>query len=565
MDFFFNWIRLPVYRKGWGADKFAGLIFLDVAINPHKCNRQGSEVETGVGGGINLICSNYTTARVTTHLARNGCLLTRGLHRFPHHSGFCFLSLSLLRPLSSPHDPANPIAPASSNAGPENSAGPVRQLLALLPMTALWALVAQGILSITRLLTSMTVGGKFSAEAKLSSEANEQLGYYIIGFSTLMMVIALFEAFITTPLTVFNQQYTADQKPKFSGRMLTAGLLLIGVIVCVSGLLIVVQFQTAYLNPGLAVALIAAAMMTPFQLLREFSRRWLLANLRAKESAVLEIAFAVLFFAGVCFLLLTDSVSAVWMFATLAIVNAIGVAGWWLVFRNQFDLTSQPSGDSLINQISANVRYGRWVAGENVCGVMTMYFCTWYLAYRLGEDVTGVFAACFQVVMLANPFLLGIASILAPKAAVAFGEQGYPGMLKVLIKFGIVLFAVMTLLSLLLWLAGDQITTIMFPATQIYFDENLVGQNQITAILGLALPAMGLSYLASCGLMAAHRPRDNFYAAIVGAIVLIAINLSFAETTLMTASISFIISFCAATSCRLGFLVKAFLQNSQPN
>ena len=451
------------------------------------------------------------------------------------------------------------------NTALEHGAGPVRQLLALLPITAIWALVAQGILSVTRLLTSMTVGGKFSAETKITTEANEQLGYYIIGFSTLMMVVALFEAFITTPLTVFNQKYAANQKPKFSGRMLTAGLLLIGTVVCVFGLLIVVQFQTDYLSPGLAVALIAAAMMTPFQLLREFSRRWLMANLRAKESAVLEIAFAALFFVGVCFLLLTDRVSAVWMFATLAVVNAIGVAGWWLVFRKQFDLTSEPSSGLLLNQISANVRYGRWVAGENVCGVMTMYFCTWFLAYRLGEDVTGVFAACFQVVMLANPFLLGIASILAPKAAVAFGEQGYPGMLNVLIKFGIVLFVVMALLSLLLWFAGDRITTIMFPATQIYFTENLVGQNQITAVLGLALPAMGLSYLASCGLMAAHRPRDNFYAAIVGAVVLIAINFSFADTTLMTAAISFIVSFCAATACRLTFLVKAFLQTSQPN
>ena len=464
--------------------------------------------------------------------------------------------------------PADPYAPAGPGADPERGAGPVRQLLALLPMTALWALVAQGILSVTRLLTSMTVGGKFSPESKLSSEANEQLGYYFIGLSTLMMVVALFEAFITTPLTVFNQQYTDDQKPKFSGRMLTVGLLLIGVIACVSGLLIVVQLQTEYLNPGLALAMIAAALMTPFQLVREFSRRWLLANLRAKESAVLEIAFAALFGVGVCFLLLTDQVSAVWMFATLAVVNAIGVAGWWLVFRNQFDCTSRPTSDLLLNQISANVRYGRWVAGENVCGVMTMYFCTWYLAYQMGEaneDVTGVFAACFQVVMLANPFLLGITSILAPKAAVAFGEQGYPGMLKVLIKFGVVLFSVMTLLSLLLWFAGDQITTIMFPATQLYFSENAVGQNQITAILGLALPAMGLSYLAASGLMAAHRPRDNFYAAIVGAVVLITINLCFAETTLMTAAISFVLSFCAATACRLAFLVKAFLQNSQPN
>ena len=442
-------------------------------------------------------------------------------------------------------------------------------------MTALWALIAQGILSVTRLLTSMTVGGKFSkaAEAgsdpKIAEQFTEQLGYYVIGFSTLMMVVALFEAFITTPLTVFNQKYNVDQRPKFSARMITAGLMLIGIVFCVSAALIVVQYQTAYINPGLAVALIAAALMTPFQLLREFSRRWLLANLRAMESAILEIAFALVFFVGVCFLLLTDRVSAAWMFTTLAIVNAIGVAGWWLVFRNQFDFAWQPTDKLLKSQISENVRYGGWVAGENVCGVLTMYFCTWFIAIYIDEKAAGVFGACFLVVMLANPFLLGIASILAPKAAAAFSEQGYPGMLKVLIKFGLVLFTVMTLLSLLLWFAGDQITRILFPATQIYFIENFNGLNQITAVLGLALPAMGLSYLASCGLLAAHRPRDNFYAAIVGAMVLVAFNVCleafYGQTTLMTASISFILSFCVATACRLVFLVRAFLLNLQPN
>ena len=444
-------------------------------------------------------------------------------------------------------------------------------------MTALWALVAQAILSVTRLLTSMIVGGKFSkavalgTDTKATAEAAEQLGYYIIGFSTLMLIVGLFEAFITTPLTVFNQKYTAEQRPKFSGRMITVGLMLIGLVVCASISLILIQRQTNYLNPGLAIALIAAALMTPFQLLREFSRRWLLANLRAMESAILEIAFAGLFLIGVCFLLFTNRVSAAWIFTTLTIVNAIGLAGWWLVFRNQFDFSKQPADKQIKTQILENARYGGWVAGENICGVLTMYFSAWFVAFYMYSqpEATGAYGGCFFVIMLANPFLLGIASILAPKAAAAFSEQGYPEMIKVSIKFGIVLLSVMTLLSLLLWFAGDQITKILYPASQVYFLENFGGRNQITAVLGLALPAMGLSYVASCGLLAAHRPRDNFISAIVGAITLVVANFSFlfyyGETTLMTASISFILSFGIATACRLVFLIRAFLLNLMPN
>lgn len=457
---------------------------------------------------------------------------------------------------------ASDSAPSNHVEVQQNDEGPVRQLLVLLPMTALWALLAQGILSVTRLLTSMTVGGKFSSAAALGTDRNEQLGYYWIGFSTLMLVVALFEAFVTTPLTVFNQQQSEKEKPRFFAQTLFAGLLLIGLIVGVSGSLIVVQFQTSYLNPGLSLALVATAFLAPFQLLREFSRRWLLADLRAKESAILEIVFALLFLTGVSILLVNDQVTAVAMFFTLAIINAIGLVGWWYIFRSQFDFSRGRDSEPLLQQIPDNFRYGRWVAGENVCAVLTMYFCNWFLAYQTGEEATGVFGSCFQVVLLANPFLLGIASILAPRAAAAFSDQAYPGMLKVLIKFGIVMFTVMTLFSLLLWFAGDQITAIMFPTTDFFFEEYLDSQNRITAVLGLALPAMGLSYLASCGLMAAHRPRDNFYSAIVGAIVLIALNFCFSETTLMTAAISFILSYCVATICRLFFLAKAFLNSS---
>jgi len=411
----------------------------------------------------------------------------------------------------------------------------------------------------------MTVGGKFSPVAALDTDRNEQLGYYWIGFSTLMLVAALFEAFITTPLTVFNQQQAEKEKPRFAAQTLFAGLLLIGLIVGVSGLLIVLQCQTSYLNPGLSAALIAAACLAPLQLLREFSRRWLLANLRAKESTFLEIAFALLFLIGIAILLITDQVTAVTMFSTLAIVNAIGLTGWWYAFRRQFNFSRSEEAPSLLQQIPDNFRYGRWVAGENICAVLTMYFCNWFLAYQVGEEATGVFGSCFQIVLLANPFLLGIASILAPRAAAAFNEQAYPGMLKVLIKFGIVMFTVMMLLSLLLWFAGDQITAMMFPTTDFFFEEYSESQNSITAVLGLALPAMGLSYLASCGLMAAHRPRDNFYSAIVGAVVLIALNLSFPETTLLTAAISFMVSYCVATVCRLFFLANAFLKSSLPH
>jgi O-antigen/teichoic acid export membrane protein len=442
-----------------------------------------------------------------------------------------------------------------ANAAPGSRA---RQLMGILPVATFWALVAQGILSVTRLLTTMTVGGKFG------SGSEEQLGYYSNGFAALMVMIAIFEAFVTTPLTVFNQKQPADRKSVFSGQMLIAGLLVIGGIAAVCGILFGLQLYTQKVKPELAAALVAVACMAPFQLIREFSRRWLLANLRVRASAGLEVAFAGLFFIGVFTLVATGNVSALTMFFTLAVVNAIGCVSWWLIFRESFSFNSSIDQSSSIgNQLIENIRYGRWVAGENVCSTLTMYFSSWYLTWRLDEAAAGVFFACFTVVMLANPFLLGISSILAPRAAQGFNDQGYLGLVGVLLKLGSVLMLVMIAISVLLWFAGDRVTTLLFPAEYAgYFDQHFGGINQITAVLGLALPALGLSYISAFGLLAAHRPRDNFVSAAVGVAVLMIVNFCFAETTLLTVAISFVASYYAAMACRTGFLLVAFLKHS---
>lgn len=434
----------------------------------------------------------------------------------------------------------------------------VHQLLGVLPMATFWALAAQGILSVTRLITTMTVGGKFG------SGSEEQLGLYSNGFAALMVMIALFEAFVTTPLTVFNQKQPQDRRRLFSGQMLIVGLVVIGGITTACGILFGYQLYTQKVRPELAAPLIAVACLAPFQLLREFSRRWLLANLRVRTSAVLEIAFAALLFIGIFTLIATANVTAVTVFLTLAIVNAVGLVGWWLFFRKSFSFAApNDRSTSVGSQMFENFRYGRWVAGENVCSTLTMYFSSWYLTWRLDEAATGVFFACFTVVMLANPFLLGISSILAPRAARGFNNRGYPGLFEVLLKLGSVLMLAMTLISILLWLAGDRATTLLFPSEYAgYFNEHFGGINQITAVLGLALPAMGLSYISSFGLLAAHRPRDNFVSAAIGVVFLVIVNFCFTETTLLTVAISFVASYYVAMICRTSFLLFAFFKDS---
>ena len=416
-----------------------------------------------------------------------------------------------------------------------------------LPTTIIWALGAQGVLSITRLLTSITVGGRFG------SGSEEQLGYYSSAFGVLMILVGLHEAFVTTPLTVFNQKKEDSTRARFSGNMLIASLLVIGVIAAFIAILATVQFGFRVLRPEVGAAIIAAAALAPFQLLREFSRRWLLANLAVKESAWLECLFAAIYLIALFGLVMTANVSAIAVFVALGCVNALGLVVWWLLYRSDFSFDA-PTKTA---DIAENFRYGRWVAGENVCSTVTAYFCIWFLTYKIDEAAAGVFFGCFTVVLLANPFLLGVSSVLAPRAAQEYVQNRWQGLNRILLQYGVFIFGVLAAFAALIWIYGEPVTYLLFQYEE-YFAENYGGENSVTAVLGLAMPLMGLSYVFTMGLLAIKQPQASFFSAIVGLAVLCMMNLSYTNPNLKTAAFCFVVSLAVGAACRIMLLGRAY-------
>jgi len=441
---------------------------------------------------------------------------------------------------------------AALNSKPLTSDAPVSRLQAIMrriPIAVVWALAGQGILSVTRLLTSMTVGGRFGP----GSEG--ELGYYSNAFGALMILVGLHEAFVTTPLTVFNQkQHDEKNRKSFAGNMLISSFLVIGLIAVGTGLLIAIQSGFKVLKPELGAALIAAAALAPLQLLREFSRRWLLANLEVKQSAMLEGMFAILYLSVLAALVFAANVSAIVVFVAIGCVNVVGLAVWWYIYKDRF----QFSKSTTATQVGDNFRYGRWVAGENVCATVTMFLCPWILTYVVDEKASGVFFACFTIVLLANPFLLGMSSILAPRAAQEYVANGWAGLNRILFQYGGFIFAVLFAFAAFLSYFGADLTERIFgPRYSDYFVQNLNGTNTITATLAWAMPCLGISFVAACGLLAANRPSESFFAAIVGLVVLVVANFSTPNPNLQTAAVSFVISVAAAMLIRIAFLVRA--------
>ena len=426
-------------------------------------------------------------------------------------------------------------------------------------MTVFWALVAQGVVSVTRILTTITVSGRL-APSDISEGAMvgslEQLALYYSAFGVITVLTSMHEGFVTTPLTVFLPKQTRDHEPDFSGKMLLASMTFIGISVSAVMLWVLFRSQTdGGLTPALTVIAIAVAL-APLQLLREFSRRWLIANLRVMSAALFEILFSVTYLSCLAFLLLNQRLSAIAVFSTIASVNVLALAAWWSCFRPQFSFSRKGTRKQLL----ANFRYGRWAAAENFSAAITMFFPVWYLSDQMGKSHSGAYSACFNVIMLANPFLLGICSLLGARAAQEFTRQGWEGMLKTLSQYGTFIFVVLVPFSAVLWVFGAELTNMFFgDRTRSYFAANAEGINSITAILGLSVPFAGLSFVLSCALMAIERPWDNFYCAFAGMIVLISVNCFFGPS-LQTAAISFVVANAVNVVLRVFCLGNAWMK-----
>lgn len=419
-----------------------------------------------------------------------------------------------------------------------------------------WALAGQGVFSITRFFSKMVVGGRFGAEdAGYGSKA--ELAYYDAAFGILLLVLALHEALITTPLTFFNHRQRDIAEQKFAGKMLFLSLSFSAAALLGTVLVTFYQYSVIGISDRFLWAMIALSVLVPFQAVKEFARKWLLANLAVRQSTLLELGFAGCFIVLIGGLIYTAQVNAAAVFAITVFTNFVCLCGWWAVYRSSFSLSLSTEG--VRDQAAKNFRVGKWIAGENVCSVIMMYFSQWYLISQVSEKVAGVYTACLTIVFLSNPFMLGVCGVFAPRAAKEFEQNGWKGLFPILQGYGLFVTAVLVGFSASLYFFGGYLTELAFGKQYAeYFISDGGGRNMVTFVLSLAIPCFGFSFLLTCCILAADRPVYCFYAAVIGMLVTIAVNLMFSQPTPYTAAISFVLGAFATMSVRLAVVCKLY-------
>ncbi len=426
----------------------------------------------------------------------------------------------------------------------------------------IYAIVGQGLFSLTRLVTSILIGGRFGTGAA-GKGSEEELGIYLAYFSILLLCVSFLEAFVTIPMTYLLHSKKGLERKRFSSYLL---------IVCGSMAIVV---SAICLAAGLSLrswyesissaTVIAFCFLMATQFLREFLVRWVLAQLDSKRYALIEILYFALFAPSLAVMLYCGQLSIATLFVCISVFNIVIILIWWFWYRVEFinpfsgqhstdaSATTQSFGRTLREQVV----YGRWIAADSVCALLTVYFCNWYLLLKIGASGAGVYGACMTVVMLVNPFLNGVMSVFAPVSAIAYEDGGKPALTSVMLKYGVPLLSMMTLFSAFLYFTGDWLTAKFFgDRYSDYFATHYGGENRITFLIGLSMPLTTIAYVLACGVMASGKPKYTFISSAVGFASILILCGSLSAPNLEQCAICFTVSVGIMALVRLYFYLN---------
>jgi len=73
----------------------------------------------------------------------------------------------------------------------------------------------------------------------------------------------------------------------------------------------------------------------------------------------------------------------------------------------------------VVSDFKLNWAFGKWITASGVVWTFNNNLYPWLLTAFHGTSMTGMWAACFGVVAMANPLFLGIQNYFGPVLAIA--------------------------------------------------------------------------------------------------------------------------------------------------
>jgi len=364
------------------------------------------------------------------------------------------------------------------------------------------ALADQAVVSGTSFLTMVVVGRSTSAS---------ELGLYSIASSLLVTSVTIQDSLISLPYTIQRHRPLGKSAERSDSSLKLSFLLS---ALCIVVLALTALGLSSWNAEAKLVAMIwALAAVAPFALLRAFGRRFAFAHFQMNQALILDTAVAAIQLGGLGVLAWIGLLSATTAFAAIGAASA-GIGVVWL-YRARANFAVR--GDHLPEAMQQSWNLGKWLLANQLILVAQTNVTYWLLAWAAGTSATGVYAACMSIASLANPLIMGLSNILAPRAALAFKEGGGARLRREATRESRLLGLVMALFCIVVLFAGEHVMRLL------YHGKEYEGNGHTVTVLVLAMLAGGVGMPAFNALASVERARESFWIGAFGGILTVAL------------------------------------------
>ena len=354
----------------------------------------------------------------------------------------------------------------------------------------------QAIVSATNFLTTIIVGNACGAD---------QLGVYAVGFSIVLLAMAIESSLVSTPFTVLSQSANEKNPERRLGGSLTNLGLVCLVVLAIQ--LVAWVVARPFLSAGYDQIFQTVLIATPFFAARSYARKVLLATFNAKALLILDLVACTFQLLALWQLASNEFLTPPFAIGVAALCNLIGFGVFLLTQRHQIAFEKSSSK----KQIVENWNFGKWLVGEQTLTIISIYGSPWLLVLLLNSETAGVFAACCSITGLVNPFMIGLGNYLLPKFSSEFANQKYSQ--KSYWYYMSLTLLVVGVFALTCAIFPDRLLGFFYP------DDSYSGFGLILAIMSVRTLLGSLGLIAHYALVAMHRQRVSLYASIVCIVV----------------------------------------------
>ncbi|MCA9241664.1 MAG: polysaccharide biosynthesis C-terminal domain-containing protein, partial [Planctomycetales bacterium] len=268
-------------------------------------------------------------------------------------------------------------------------------------------------------------------------------------------------------------------------------------------------------SPGdsLAVALLAASILSPLYTLHEFARAASFTHFKVRSVLAIDLSTlvlqALLLFAMWAF----DAMTITGVYLVIALSCLPPLAVWAWAWREQWSLDNA----SFRQDCREIWQFSRWLVLARTMGQGSRLIIPWLVYAMLSEAAAGRLAICLSLTGLAWLFVRGLNTFFRPFIVQAFSQGGPAALSRAVLWTSLTQTLLLLPVLLLFVFASD-------PVMELIYKKSFPAATMLLVLLTLNTLATSWAIATATGLLALDRPSSNLW--IEGATLLLTLVLS---------------------------------------